>query len=57
MRLAVDTSGSLFILDSQSGEVIEDLKCSFSAYLENFRDQLILGKLIFEEESGFMSTC
>ena len=57
MRLAVDTSGNLFILDSKSGEVIETLDQTLSAYLESFRDQLILGKLIFEVESGFMSTC
>ena len=47
-KLAVSSTGNVVIFDPSDQTIFEDLKMSFSQYIEDIRDKLLLRKLHYE---------
>ena len=57
-KLAVDAEGQCFIWNPKDNEVEEELKISFSKYIENIRDGILGRKINYEgPDCGLVSSC
>ena len=55
VQINADGTNTMVTLDGSDGSIDEDLKLSYGQYLEQIREKLLSGKLVYEDGLGLIS--